>query len=296
MWKRALLSTICAVTLSFVAAPHVALGYDGLQADFATCTRGDASTQAKAMVDACSRLIRNAKTENETVGMFYAMRAAVNTDMQQNCSDARKAVSLIQTPNMRASAQDIEKFNCAAAPKADAGAVKQQAQPQQPRDIDGCIKGTGPAQVAACTRIIAQAPVEDESIGIIYAVRAAVNTDKAQNCRDARKALSLMKPTNRHYAGTQAIERNNCPAPRSNAEPSGGENKPQGVDYYSTLSCDQLWTERNGILARHGYCFQSQRAIAAFGKGCSPPYGKLPDNLSRVVNDIKGWEQRRGCG
>jgi len=68
-----------------------------------------------------------------------------------------------------------------------------------------------------------------------------------------------------------------------------------GVDYYSTLSCKQLWYERNSIYARFGHCFTSERAIATFGRGCQPPYGKLPANLSRVVRDIEAWEKRRGC-
>lgn len=67
------------------------------------------------------------------------------------------------------------------------------------------------------------------------------------------------------------------------------------VDYYSTLSCAQLWHERNSILARHGYCFKSERAIAVFGNVCRPPYGALPDNLQRVVHGIVAWERRRGC-
>jgi hypothetical protein len=76
----------------------------------------------------------------------------------------------------------------------------------------------------------------------------------------------------------------------SAGDPDGG-----GVDYYSQLSCEQLWYERNAIFARHGYCFEKPRAIATFGRGCKPPYGKLPSNMSAVVRDIRGWEKRRGC-
>lgn len=75
-----------------------------------------------------------------------------------------------------------------------------------------------------------------------------------------------------------------------------GDDADGGTDYYAQLSCAQLWYERNAILARHGYCFRSERGVAAFGPGCKPPYGKLPANLNQVVNGIKGWEQRRGCG
>lgn len=119
MLKHALLPIVFASI--FVAPPQVAVAYDGLQADFATCTRGDSKTQAKAMVTACGRLIANAKAENETVGMFYALRASVNTDKQRNCLDARKAVALIKTPGLRANAQQLEKAQCAPAPRSDKG-------------------------------------------------------------------------------------------------------------------------------------------------------------------------------
>jgi YARHG domain len=74
-----------------------------------------------------------------------------------------------------------------------------------------------------------------------------------------------------------------------------GSDGASGTDYYAQLSCAQLWYERNAILARHGYCFQTQRALATFGNVCRPPYGNLPANLNRVVSTIKGWEQKRGC-
>jgi YARHG domain len=266
--------------------PVVSVAYDGLQADMGLCLGGEPNE----IVDACSRLISNAQAENEMVGMFYAMRASANTDQQQNCKDARKASTLTNAPKVRAIIQDLEKRNCAEPPQ---GAGSNGTRSSLEADTESCIKGNGKAQVDACSRIIASATLDDDDLGFIYAVRAAVNTDKAQNCADATKALALMKASNRFYASAQTLERNTCAAPR--AAVSGRENKPQGTDYYSTLSCGQLWTERNAILARHGYCFQSQRAIAAFGKGCVPPYGKLPDNLARVVDDIKGWEQRRRC-
>ncbi len=74
-----------------------------------------------------------------------------------------------------------------------------------------------------------------------------------------------------------------------------GDDSGGGTNYYAQLSCAQLWYERNAILARHGYCFRSQRALATFGNTCRPPYGKLPGNLAGVVSHIRGWEQRRGC-
>ena len=74
-----------------------------------------------------------------------------------------------------------------------------------------------------------------------------------------------------------------------------GDDEGMGKVYYHEMSCAQLWYERNAIFARHGYCFKSERGINAFGKGCTPPYGKIPGNLKRVVKEIKGYEQRKGC-
>ncbi|MCV0369662.1 YARHG domain-containing protein [Filomicrobium sp.] len=80
-------------------------------------------------------------------------------------------------------------------------------------------------------------------------------------------------------------------APSSQA----GDDGNSGQNYYAGLTCQQLWHERNAIFARHGYCFENPRAIAVFGKGCQPPFGKLPSNLQSVVNEIKAWESKRGC-
>jgi hypothetical protein len=63
----------------------------------------------------------------------------------------------------------------------------------------------------------------------------------------------------------------------------------------SGLSCGQLWYERNAIYARYGYCFKTDQAIRAFGKGCFPPFGQLPGGAQARVDDIQGWERRKGC-
>lgn len=193
MTKRQILSVAVASSMFFAAAAPAAKAYDGLKADFATCIQGDTRTQAPAMVAACSRLIANAKAENETVGTFYAMRSMVSTDKQRNCQDARKAVSMIKSPKLRTSALELEKVHC-------------------------------------------------------------------------------------------------TPAPRSDAD------EQHGTDFYANLSCEQLWYERNAILARHGYCFETARALETFGNVCAPPNGKLPANLDGVVSNIKTWAQQRGCG
>jgi YARHG domain len=63
----------------------------------------------------------------------------------------------------------------------------------------------------------------------------------------------------------------------------------------SSMSCGQLWYARNEIYARNGYCFQTARAQATFGKGCFPPYGALHGWEKDRVGELKMWEQRRGC-
>lgn len=60
-------------------------------------------------------------------------------------------------------------------------------------------------------------------------------------------------------------------------------------------SCQDLWMERNTIYAAAGYCFNSERGRAAFGKGCFAPYGKLGPDDARKVAAIKRSEQALGC-
>lgn len=76
---------------------------------------------------------------------------------------------------------------------------------------------------------------------------------------------------------------------------AAGDRYDPSTSYYAQLSCGQLWYERNKIMANHGYCFKTSRAINTFGRACFPPYGKLPSNFRSVVNEIRGWERRRGC-
>jgi YARHG domain len=63
----------------------------------------------------------------------------------------------------------------------------------------------------------------------------------------------------------------------------------------ASMSCGQLWYARNEIYARNGYCFQTPRARAAFGKGCFPPYGELHGWEKDRVGALQMWERRRGC-
>jgi len=61
------------------------------------------------------------------------------------------------------------------------------------------------------------------------------------------------------------------------------------------MSCDELWHERNAVYARNGYCFKTQKAIAAFGKSCFPPYGELGGADKNRVTEISLWERQKGC-
>ncbi len=108
MKLRFLLATIF---MSFAAVPPAA-SYQGLEADYATCTTGQGKVANAKVVQACSRLIKNAAKENETIGMFYALRASANDDKASNCHDARKARELIKDPKLMGSINALESANC----------------------------------------------------------------------------------------------------------------------------------------------------------------------------------------
>ena len=59
--------------------------------------------------------------------------------------------------------------------------------------------------------------------------------------------------------------------------------------------CADLWQRRNSIYASFGYCFRTPRAMAAFGRGCFPPYGRLPRDAAREVARLQALEARLGC-
>ena len=60
-------------------------------------------------------------------------------------------------------------------------------------------------------------------------------------------------------------------------------------------NCDQLWYARNSLYARAGYCFKTQRGIAAFGTNCRPPYGELAGADKARVQQIQAQERSLGC-
>lgn len=77
------------------------------------------------------------------------------------------------------------------------------------------------------------------------------------------------------------------------------DNRKISVREAESLSCDELWTVRNGLFAAHGYCFKGARGKAVFGNGtCS-----IADQSAVPLNDyeranislIRKIEKRRGC-
>ncbi|BCB19814.1 YARHG domain-containing protein [Bosea sp. ANAM02] len=64
-------------------------------------------------------------------------------------------------------------------------------------------------------------------------------------------------------------------------------------------ACADLWTARNEIYKAQGYCFRTQRAIAAFGNaGCQ--YDSIEDvplsaNDRRAIADIVRQERALRC-
>jgi hypothetical protein len=104
---RILTALLCAMALT-----GPALAYETLEADYKNCTSGAGKIPNGQIVSACTRLIDNAQAENELVGFFYALRASSNSDKAQNCSDARKAQTLIKAANLQENIQALIRNNC----------------------------------------------------------------------------------------------------------------------------------------------------------------------------------------
>jgi hypothetical protein len=67
--------------------------------------------------------------------------------------------------------------------------------------------------------------------------------------------------------------------------------------HFVGFSCGDLWYFRNQIFDEAGYCFKTDRAIAAFGNdGCvSGSYSILNKYERANVNMLKSLEQAKGC-
>ena len=68
---------------------------------------------------------------------------------------------------------------------------------------------------------------------------------------------------------------------------------------YQSMSCGELWAERNSIFKANGYCFKTSRAISIFGNaGCRyDSEARVPLSRSErsQVNAIIAAERARGC-
>lgn len=67
----------------------------------------------------------------------------------------------------------------------------------------------------------------------------------------------------------------------------------------AAFPCDELWSERNAVYAEAGYCFRTQRGIAAFGNAeCR--FSDIRDvplsarNRTKVAEIVRE-ETRNGC-
>jgi len=64
-------------------------------------------------------------------------------------------------------------------------------------DYKSCMQGAGKVSnkqiVRACTRLIDNSAKKNELVGYFHALRATANTDRKQNCQDARIAAKLLK-------------------------------------------------------------------------------------------------------
>lgn len=80
-------------------------------------------------------------------------------------------------------------------------------------DMAACMQGQGKVSkaviVRGCSNLIDNAAKENEVVGYFYALRATANTDKRSNCRDARKALQLLKNP-KLLQSVRMLEKNNC--------------------------------------------------------------------------------------
>jgi tetratricopeptide (TPR) repeat protein len=63
------------------------------------------------------------------------------------------------------------------------------------------------------------------------------------------------------------------------------------------LSCDQLWVARNEMFLRHGYCFETPRALATFGNdGCRTTKQDILTAIERSnARTLRAAEVRRQC-
>lgn len=80
---------------------------------------------------------------------------------------------------------------------------------------------------------------------------------------------------------------------------SSAVTSPAAAQDYWSLSCGDLWYQRNAIFARNGYCFKTDRALRVFGnENCR--FGVEADvpmsqSERRQVEIIREAEREKGC-
>lgn len=121
------------------------------------------------------------------------------------------------------------------------------------------------------------------AIAVIFAVVAAIAAigfNLAGDNRNKNADASAAVDTSPQAMVPEASSQNSIPAQSGDLR---------------TMSCNQLWYARNSIFAEKGKCFKTQRAIAAFGLRCHPPYGDLTQSEKIRVSEISYWEGQAGC-
>ncbi len=74
---------------------------------------------------------------------------------------------------------------------------------------------------------------------------------------------------------------------------------PAAAEDYWSLSCGDLWHQRNAIFARNGYCFKTDRALQVFGNDNCRYEVEADVPMSRTerqeIEEIRSVERRKGC-
>jgi hypothetical protein len=158
----------------------------------------------------------------------------------------------------------------------------------QPRQIANKAKGTPVSSLttepAPIAHPKAEAPTNQPSPasnGTFGFVQSAVNSLTSATAKLLyRRSAAAVPPTGAPLPTADA-----APPPNLSVAPASP----------ASMSCDELWHERNAVYARNGYCFKTQKAISTFGKSCFPPYGGLQGPEKNHVTEIRIWEQQKGC-
>jgi hypothetical protein len=74
---------------------------------------------------------------------------------------------------------------------------------------------------------------------------------------------------------------------------------PAAAQDFWSLSCGDLWYQRNAIFARNGYCFKTDRGLRVFGNANCRFWVEADVPMSRgerqQVEIIRDVERQKGC-